>query len=173
MNPVKMALALVGAATIGPATIASATSEPPEPSAPVDPVVLEPMTPRSTFPDDVSISFDIALDGAPSEQRLVEDPDNVVVVRVTVQPGASLPWNTHTGPVLIIVNEGEIAYVDGDDCSERDYAAGTAFIDPGGGVVHTIHNPSDDVTVLTSTFLAAPVDGPLIVTEGVATPACA
>jgi hypothetical protein len=35
------------------------------------------------------------------------------------------------GPVVVNVVSGELTYVAADDCVEREYPAGTAFVDPG------------------------------------------
>ena len=44
---------------------------------------------------------------------------------------------------------------------------GTAFLDAGHGEVHSAYNPTDAPTVFVATFLEAPADGPLVITEGV------
>jgi hypothetical protein len=55
------------------------------------------------------------------------------------------------------VVEGTLVYVEADDCGEREYESGTAFVDPGHGHVHSAFNPSEeDVTVLVATFFEAP-----------------
>jgi quercetin dioxygenase-like cupin family protein len=98
------------------------------------------------------------------------DLSNVAVTRMTFQPGAQAPWHTHAGPVLVSVVEGELVYVMAD-CTQHSYAAGSAFVDPGRGNVHTGYNPTDGLTVLINTFLEAPADGPLLITEGIIAPA--
>jgi quercetin dioxygenase-like cupin family protein len=91
------------------------------------------------------------------------DPSRTVVGRFTVQPGAQFPWHTHRGPVIVNVVEGELVYVAADDCVDRAYPAGTAFVDPGHGHVHTAFNATDDVTVFVATFFEAPEAGPLLI----------
>ena len=44
------------------------------------------------------------------------------------------------------------------------------FVDPGAGHVHTAYNASDGETILYATFLEAPEEGPVTITEGVETP---
>ena len=39
-----------------------------------------------------------------------------------------------------------------DGCSEHSYPAGTAFVDPGRGMVHSAYNPTDGETVIVATF---------------------
>jgi len=86
-----------------------------------------------------------------------------VTARITVQPGAEFGWHTHPGPVVVNVVQGELTYVGADDCVERDYPAGTAFIDAGGDHVHNAFNATDEPTVLVATFYEAPASGPLVI----------
>jgi len=96
----------------------------------------------------------------------VPDASHVVVAKITVQPGAQFPWHTHTGPVIVTVTSGELTYVNDNDCVERTYPAGTAFIDPGQGNVHIAFNSSEEVTELVATFLEAGEVGPLTIPAG-------
>jgi len=54
-------------------------------------------------------------------------------------------------------------YVYADDCVERSYAAGTAFVDPGFDNVHVAFNSGADAAVLIATFVGAPPTGPLTI----------
>ena len=65
----------------------------------------------------------------------------------------------------MVVNlvSGELVYVDAADCVERAYTAGTAFVDPGHGHVHTAFNRTSDVTVFVATFFEAPAEGSLLI----------
>ena len=65
--------------------------------------------------------------------------------------------------MIVNVVEGELVFVGSDDCVEREYPAGTAFIDAGHGHVHTAFNPTDEETVLVATFFEAPAQGPLLI----------
>jgi quercetin dioxygenase-like cupin family protein len=80
-----------------------------------------------------------------------------------VEPGAHFPWHSHAGPVVVNVTSGELVYVDGDDCVERPYEAGTAFVDPGHGHTHTAFNATSEATVIVATFYEAPAQGPLLI----------
>ncbi len=80
-----------------------------------------------------------------------------------MQPGAQFPWHSHRGPVVVNVVSGELTYVAADDCKERRYPAGTAFVDPGRGHVHTAYNATSGVTVFVATFFSAPAAGPLLI----------
>jgi quercetin dioxygenase-like cupin family protein len=139
-------------------------------SAQVPPILVEPLTPRSIFTDDVSGQFRIKLSGRNTTVVNMPDLSRSVVTRITVQPGAQFPWHTHHGPVVVNVAQGELVYVEASDCVERLYPAGTAFVDPGHGHVHTAFNRTGGVTVLYATFFQVPVVGPLTITEGVEAP---
>src|SRR5215204_2751676 len=153
-----LAAALVAVVVIGANVLPSAAQQPPPP-----PIATEVLTPRSVFTDNVDLKLKNKLDGRATEVVNVKDPSRTVVARITLQPGAQFPWHTHPGPVIVNVAEGELVYVGAEDCVEREYPAGTAFIDAGHGHVHTAFNPTDDVTVLVATFFEAPAQGPLLI----------
>lgn len=135
------------------------------------PIAVEVLSPRSTFTDEVQVRVRYKLEGMERRQVLrLGDPSRTVVARITVQPGAHFPWHTHPGPVFVNVAQGELVYVRADDCVQRSYPMGTAFVDPGRGNVHTAFNPSDEVTVLLATFYDATESDPLTITEGVVAP---
>lgn len=151
-------------ATVAFLVLPSSADEPPAP------ITVEPLTPRSEFTDDVTTQIKLKLDGKRTTVLNSADPSRVVTAKITVQPGARFPWHTHPGPVIVNVTQGELIYVNADDCVERPYAAGTLFIDPGRGNVHTAFNPTDTVTVVMATFFEAPETGPLTITEGIEEP---
>jgi hypothetical protein len=150
------AVALAAVVVVGVNVMPSGAQESPPP------IATEFLTGRATFTDDVDVMFRIKHDGATAVVN-TDDPSRTVVARFTVQPGAQFPWHTHNGPVIVNVVEGELVYVPADDCVERPYPAGTAFVDPGHGHVHTAFNRTDDVTVFVASFLEAPAEGPLVV----------
>jgi quercetin dioxygenase-like cupin family protein len=152
-----LAAALVAVLLIGGNVLPSAAQEPPPP------IATEFLTGRAVFTDDVDLQVKIKLDGKATKVINVKDPSRTVVARFTVQPGAQFPWHTHRGPVVVNVTEGELVYVGAEDCVEREYPAGTAFVDPGHGHVHSAFNPTDDVTVFVATFFEAPAEGPLLI----------
>ena len=120
------------------------------------PIGVEPLTSRAVFTDNVDLKFKIKLDGKATEVVNVKNPSRTVVVRFTVEPDAVFGWHTHPGPVVVNVVQGELTYVGADDCEERVYAAGTAFIDAGGDHVHNAFNRADGPTVLVATFFGMP-----------------
>ena len=157
------ATGLIAVLLISANVLPSAAQQPPPP------IATEFLTGRAVFTDDVGLTAKIKLDGKATRVVHVKDPSRTVTARFTVQPGAQFPWHSHRGPVVVNVAEGELVYVDADDCVEREYPAGTAFVDAGHGHVHTAFNATDEVTVLVATFFEAPEEGPLLIP---ADPAC-
>jgi quercetin dioxygenase-like cupin family protein len=151
------AVGMIAAVLIGANVMPSGAQEPPPP------IATEFLTGRATFTDDVDLKVKFKLDGKATGVVNADDPSRTVVARFTVQPGAQFPWHTHPGPVIVNVTEGELVYVAADDCVERAYPAGTAFVDPGHGHVHTAFNPTDDETVLVATLFEAPAEGSLLI----------
>ena len=129
------------------------------------PILVEPLTPRSVFTDDVASQFRIKFSGHGTDVVNMSDPSRTMVVRFTVQPGARFPWHTHDGLVVVNIAQGELVYVAASDCVHRPYPAGTAFVDPGHGHVHTAYNRTAGVTVFYATFLDLPESGPLSIVQ--------
>ena len=152
-----MAAALVGVVVIGANVLPSAAHQG------AGPIVTEFLTPRSVFTDNVDLKFKIKLDGRATRVVKVDDPSRTVVARFTVPPGAHFPWHTHAGPVVVNVTQGELTYVDAEDCVDRPYAAGTAFVDAGHGHVHTAFNHTNLDAVIVATFYEAPASGSLLI----------
>lgn len=136
------------------------------------PISVELLTGRAQFTDDVSAQFRVKLDGMGTNVMNIADPSRTVVAKITVQPGARFPWHTHPGPVIVNVASGELVYQMAHDCVERSYVAGTAFVDPGRGMVHTAFNRTGAATVIIATFFEVPAAGPLTITEGVTPGTC-
>jgi quercetin dioxygenase-like cupin family protein len=131
-----------------------------------DPISVELLTSRAQFTDQVDAQIRFSLDGGPTTVLNMPDASRTLVARFTVQPGAQFPWHTHPGPVIVNIAQGELVYVQASDCVERGYPAGTVFIDPGRGNVHSAYNPSDSVpTIVVATFLDFPADGPLTIAD--------
>ena len=155
------------------AAAASASTEPPVPPIAVEELtrIDEDTLVRGAVIDDVTGTLTIGLPEMGEVAIDLADLSHVAVARFTIQPGAQFPWHSHPGPVFVTVTQGELVYVMADGCSEHPYPAGTAFVDPGRGHVHSAYNPTDGETVIVATFLEAPADGPLSITEGVSAPA--
>lgn len=130
---------------------------------PPPPIATEFLTDRAVFTDNVRLRVRIKLEGLRPQVVSVKKPSRTVVARFTLQPAAQIPWHSHPGPVVVNIVSGELTYVAARDCLEREYPAGTAFVDPGKGHVHTAFNDTDDVTVFVATFFKAPAVGPLLI----------
>ena len=154
---VVLAAALVAVGVIGANVLPSAAHQG------ALPIVSEVLTPRSVFTDNVDLKFKIKLDGRATRVVNVKDPSRTVVAKFTVPPGAHFAWHSHAGPVVVNVTDGEVVYVDAEDCLERTYAEGTAFVDAGHGHVHTAFNHTNQDTVFVATFYEAPASGPLVI----------
>src|ERR687898_2948775 len=135
----------IAAATAVALGLVAVSFTPSRAQVPPPPILVEPLTPRSAFTDDVRGQFRIKLEGHGTNVVHMHDPSNTLVAKITVQPGAQFPWHTHPGAVIVNVAQGELVYVQASDCVERSYPAGTAFVDPGHGNVHTAFNPTDGV----------------------------
>jgi quercetin dioxygenase-like cupin family protein len=153
-----LATGLVAVLLIGVTVLPSAAQEPTPP-----PIATEFLTSRAVFTDDVDAKFKVKRPGSGATVVNAEDASRTLVARFTVQPGARFPWHTHPGPVIVNVTQGELVYVPADDCSQRVYPAGTAFVDPGHGHVHTAFNRTSQPTVFVATFFEAPPEGPLLI----------
>jgi quercetin dioxygenase-like cupin family protein len=149
--------ALIAVVVVGANVLPSAAQQPPPP------IASELLSGRAIFTDDVDLKLKIKLDGKKTTVVNAGDPSRTLVAKFTVQPGAQFPWHSHAGPVIVNVTQGELVYVGADDCTERSYPAGTAFVDAGHGHVHTAFNPTDEETVLVATFFEAPEQGPLLI----------
>lgn len=143
------------------------------PSAAVTPITIEPVTPRSELPDPVAGQLRIKEPGGATDVINMPSLSRVVTAKITVQPGAMFPWHTHAGPVLVTIVQGELAYISAEDCTERTYGPGQAFVDAGHGHVHSAANRTGGETIFYATFLQVAATGPLTLTDGVTPPDCA
>ena len=157
LGAASAAAALIAVLLISVGVLPSAAQQP------TPPIATEFLTDRAVFTDNVDLKIKTKLDGRARDVVNAKDPSTTVVARFTVQPGAQFPWHTHRGPVIVNVVEGELVYVGADDCVERPYPAGTAFVDLGHGHVHSAFNPTADETVFVATFFEAPEEGSLLI----------
>lgn len=137
-------------------------------TAPPPPILAEPLTERHRFTDEVATQVRLKPHGRSREVINMRDATNMAVIRFTIQPGVRFPWHSHPGLVMVAVTQGELVFVYGDDCVQRGYPAGTAFVDPGFGNVHYAFNPSGGETVIVATFLGVPATGPVTLPVGAA-----
>lgn len=109
---------------------------------------------RGTFVDDVGATVKVKLDGQRTQVINMRDASDLVILKITIQPGGKAPWHAHSGPGLLInMGEGTFTSILSDDCIPRDYKKGEAFVDPGGGVLHAGRNDSTEDVVLHAVFL--------------------
>lgn len=120
-------------------------------AAAVTPIALQQLSGPAPFPDDVSLQVKRKLPGQGTDVINVKDAGRVVTARLVLQPGATFPWHTHPGPVIVTVQQGDLVYQQASDCIERSYGTNEAFVDPG-PKVHTAWNPGEAETVLVATF---------------------
>ncbi len=153
-------LALVSTALISTVLMGPLAAQEDPPPA----IAVELLTPRTggEFTDQVSLQFRFKLEGDRTRVINSRDPSQTIVAKITVQPWAPFPWHTHPGPVVVNVAEGHLTYVQADDCVHRPYPAGTAFIDPGGGNVHSAYAGPEGAVVV-ATFFDVPAEGPLTI----------
>lgn len=149
--------ALIATGLIVAGIAPSAAQEPPPP------IAAEFLSGRAMFTDDVDLLIKNKKGGTRTEVVKSEDPSRTVVARFTVQPGARFPWHSHAGPVVVNMVQGTLVYIEADGCVERAYPAGTAFVDPGHGHVHSAFNPGAGAVVFIATFFEAPAEGPLLI----------
>ncbi|MGW1815775.1 cupin domain-containing protein [Streptomyces sp. NPDC002125] len=92
-----------------------------------------------------------------SESKLKIKPPNgptdVTFREITVQPGGSTGWHTHSGQLIAVVKAGTLTRTL-DDCSVEVTPAGTSFIEPAGaGHRHIGRNLGTEPVVLWVTYL--------------------
>ena len=153
-----LATAILAVPLIGANVLPSAAQQPPPP-----PIATEFLSGRAVFTDDVQSKLKIKHHGSGTTVVRSSDLSRTVVARFTVQPGAQFPWHSHRGPVIVNVTQGELVYVGAEDCVRRAYPAGTAFVDPGHGHVHSAFNRTSQPTVFVATFYEAPAEGSLLI----------
>ncbi|MBV0925681.1 hypothetical protein KTS45_15870 [Halomicroarcula limicola] len=90
------------------------------------------LAPHATFTDEVGMALGVTFEQGGDEAAFVRDPSTTVLARVTLEPGGTTGWHTHPGPVIANLVEGELDVVFSHTCTTHTYAAGEAFVDPGG-----------------------------------------
>ena len=145
-------LAVIGVLVLASTVGAQAEDPPP----PIGVETLSTPEQHNEFTDDVAVQVRDKPDGRSTEVVNLRDASNMAVFEFTIQPGAEFPWHTHPGPVFAAVAEGDLVFIYGDDCAERPYAQGEAFVDP--GLAHTAYNPGDEPTVVIATVFGVDAD---------------
>lgn len=131
---------------------------------------------RGPFTDVINLKMQARVGGKVDTVQ-VHGAADVVVARITIDPGKSIGWHSHPGPAVVVVVTGSLTIYDGDDatCTGRTYGPGTtlpsygeAFVDLGQGHVHDARNEGTDVATVYVTYfdVPAPPRGPLILQPG-------
>ena len=87
----------IACAGVFAAAIAIGTGAAAEP----DPITAEPLIERHSFSGEVSLSLTQRLDGLDAHEVEITDASSLAVLEFTIQPGATFPWHTHPGTVLV------------------------------------------------------------------------
>ena len=77
---------------------------------------------------------------------------DVAVVHLTFEPGSSTGWHTHSGPVVVTVTAGTLAFRVGSQCTRHVYKVGDTFVENGGRVLSRARNPGETTTETITTF---------------------
>jgi quercetin dioxygenase-like cupin family protein len=66
------------------------------------------------------------------------DGAEVTVQHIRLVPNQPIPWHTHPGPGIALIERGSFTYeaAQGSKCVRTTYEAGEGFVDPGFGNVH-------------------------------------
>jgi quercetin dioxygenase-like cupin family protein len=77
---------------------------------------------------------------------------------VTIPPGGSSGWHSHSGVVLVQIVSGTLTLYEGDDptCSPARVSAGTGFVEAGFGNVHDVRNEGSTNVELYATYILPP-----------------
>jgi quercetin dioxygenase-like cupin family protein len=88
------------------------------------------------------------------------DGTDVVVQKVTIEPGATAAWHTHPGSETAIIVAGTLTFFDGDDqkCAPHEYKAGDVVV--GSGHVHQGKNLGKEPVQIVVTYYNVPSGGP-------------
>lgn len=123
---------------------------------------------RGPFQDRIDLKMQAYVDGK-VETVQVHGAQEMVVAKITVDPGGAIGWHSHPGPAVVVVAEGTLtifegAGADASPCTAfRSYGAGQSFVDLGQGHVHNAQNRSTEVpaVVHVTYFDVPPLASPL------------
>jgi quercetin dioxygenase-like cupin family protein len=85
---------------------------------------------------------------------------DVVAVKATIEPGATAPWHSRTGPEAAIVVSGTLTLFSADDpkCAPREYQAGEVLIGTS-TEAHQVKNLGKEPVELVITYFDVPAGG--------------
>jgi quercetin dioxygenase-like cupin family protein len=136
-------------------------------------IVSGPILARGDFTEQVDVKVKFRRDGSINVSN-APGAGEVVVQEITIAPGGTTGWLSHPGPVVVVVKQGALTYVRvaGGECVDTTYGAGSAFVDPGQGHVHTAFNMGSENLVLYATYFDVPAGGSPRIDVPVAPSAC-
>jgi quercetin dioxygenase-like cupin family protein len=88
-------------------------------------------------------------------QLRTNGPKDILTASITVEPGGSLGWHSHPGPVQVAVTRGTFSLhqVEKRRCRKHTFGPGDAFVEDGGRV-HLGRNEGSEPVHVVATFLA-------------------
>jgi quercetin dioxygenase-like cupin family protein len=122
-------------------------------------VISNPVYARAAFVDPVDLMIKFKEDHTPGTQVLhARNAQDTAVQQIVFGPGGDTGWHSHPGPVVVLVQQGELTLYSAEDpsCNGRTYSAGQAFIDRGQGHVHIGRAGQSGNTVLWVTYFDVP-----------------
>ncbi|HVE64617.1 MAG TPA: cupin domain-containing protein [Mycobacteriales bacterium] len=86
-------------------------------------------------------------------------PFDVVVQSITIQPGGHSGWHSHPGQAIVVIKSGTFTTYDASDktCSRHVYDAGEVYVDDGHGHVHIARNEGSVPLEVQVTYIDVPV----------------
>lgn len=88
----------------------------------------------------VQTPLKVKVEGGP--EHVLPDGADIYVLHGAIPPGGSTGWHSHAGPEFVMMVNGALTLYDGNDstCTPHTYSAGTGFVAPGFGQIHTARN---------------------------------
>ncbi len=120
---------------------------------------MAPVVARGVFADSTDIRFRIR--GLIREIVSAPHAEETVMQQIIIAPGGHTGWHSHAGPVVVLIQAGQMSFYDGEDatCTARIYSAGQSFVDIGVDHVHIARNEGTQNLELWATYFDVPVGG--------------
>jgi quercetin dioxygenase-like cupin family protein len=90
----------------------------------------------------------------------LKGPSDVLHAQLIFQPGADTGWDTHPGPVVVVIKSGALSEIHSDGCTSV-HPAGSVFFEQK-DEVHNALNQTSGVTEVYAVFLSPEGAQPLI-----------
>jgi len=90
----------------------------------------------------------------------LKGPTDVLTADLIFQPGATVGWHTHPGPVVVTIKSGALTEIHSNGCMTV-HPAGSAFFEAA-NEVHNVVNQTGVVTEVFATFLSPSGSQPLM-----------